>query len=40
MTRWAFSFFTHGRGARIITARVQTRPEPVPLERSGERTPS
>jgi hypothetical protein len=23
LTRWAFSFFTHGRGARLITAGVR-----------------
>jgi NADH dehydrogenase len=32
--QWAFSFLTHGRGARLITARASS-PEPVAPERAS-----
>ena len=32
--RWSFSFFTHGRGARLITE-AESHPEPRPLDASA-----
>jgi NADH dehydrogenase len=30
VTRWAFSFLTHGRGARLISGRAEPQPESAP----------
>jgi NADH:ubiquinone reductase (H+-translocating) len=36
LTRWAFSFVTHGRGARVVTGPASTRAESQPTQEAAE----